>query len=92
MAKNPSYTEEFKQEAVKLVVHEGYTIVKASKHLGISTSTMDNWLKRYRDEIESGLSSSDKARLLALEKENRELRMERDILKKAAAFFAKESG
>lgn len=91
MKKHPKYTEEFKQEAVKLVLQEGYTIAKASKSLGVATSTMDNWLKRYRDLANNGLSESQHERLLRLEKENRELRMERDILKKAAAYFAKES-
>lgn len=91
MKKQPIYTEEFRQRAVTLIKEEGYTIAKASRNLGVATSTLDNWLKRYREIESSDLNESDHAKLKRLEKENRELRMERDLLKEAAVYFAGES-
>ena len=91
MKKKPIYTEEFKQRAVKLIREQGYTIVKASQNLGVATSTLDNWLKRYKETVSSKLNESDQQKLQSLEKENRELRMERDLLKEAAVYFAGES-
>lgn len=91
MKKKPVYTEEFKQQAIKLIREDGYTIAKASRNLGVATSTLDNWLKRYREIESSDLNESDQAKLKRLEKENRELRMERDLLKEAAVYFAGES-
>ena len=91
MKKQPVYTEEFKQRAVKLIREEGYTIAKAGRNLGVSTSTLDNWLKRYKETALSGLNESDREKLKRLEKENRELRMERNLLKEAAVYFAGES-
>jgi transposase-like protein len=63
-----------------------------ARDLGINESTLGNWVTKYREEhpASEDLNISDRARLKELEKENRELRMERDFLKKAAAFFAKE--
>lgn len=85
------YTEEFKVEAVKLVMQHGYTIAKASQHLGIGKSTLDSWLKRHRVMKEGTLNETDQDKLRRLEKENRELKMERDILKEATVYFAVES-
>jgi len=91
MKKQPVYTEEFKHRAVHLIRKEGYTIAKATRNLGVATSTLDNWLKRYKEIEASDLGESDHAKLKRLEKENRELRMERDLLKEAAVYFAGES-
>ena len=91
MKSKPVYTEEFRQRAVKLIREEGYTIVKASQNLGVSTSTLDNWLKRYKETSSLRLSESDQEKLKRLEKENRELKMERDLLKEAAVYFVGES-
>lgn len=84
------YTEEFKKEAVKLVLEKNYTRAQACRSLGMSTSTFAEWMKRYRGDI-SVSGETDGMRLARLEQENKRLRMERDILKKAATFFAKES-
>lgn len=90
-----SYTEEFKREAVKLVTEQGYQSAEAARRLGICRSLLDKWRRKYEAEFAgteaSGLSRDEKDELARLRKENRELRMEREILKKAAAFFAKES-
>ena len=91
MKRQPVYTEEFRQQAVKLIREQGYTVIKASKNLGVSTSTLSNWLNRYKETSSGELSESDQQKLLRLEKENRELRMERDLLKGAAVYFAGES-
>ena len=85
------YTPEFKQEAVNLVLEQGYTVPEAAKSLGVSTTLLYKW----KDKIEAerggkDLSKDEREELLQLRKENRTLRMEKEILKKASAFFAKE--
>ncbi len=86
------FTREFKLSAVKLVNEQGYTIPAAAKSLGIDAGNVRNWVERYSGE--AGLAPSGEGALAAelrqLRKENARLLMERDILKKAAAFFAKE--
>lgn len=86
-----SYTEEFKHDAVALVTEQGYTIMEATRSLGISNNLIGRW-KREQEEIENGesLSRDERSELICLRKENRELKMEKEILKKASAFFAKE--
>ncbi|MEW9823859.1 MAG: transposase [Candidatus Symbiodolus clandestinus] len=84
---------EFKIEAVKLVTEQGYTQSKAGEALGISSKNISRWLKELSNPIPSkkkGLTS-EQQELVKLRKENQPLRMERAILKKAAAFFANES-
>ncbi len=99
MKKGPQgrYTKEFRLEAVKLVTDEKLPWGEAARRLSLPASTLATWVKAYREgklgdvgkkyrpltEIEMELSR--------VKKENAELRMERDILKKAAAYFAKES-
>jgi transposase len=88
------YTQEFKEEAVKLVTDQGYQIAEAARNLGLHA----NLLGRWKREIEGGGEKSSgsqsgtamQAELNQLRKENKRLKMEREILKKAAAFFAKE--
>lgn len=85
------YPKEFKEEAVRLVVEQGYSVSEAAKSLGITTTLFYKW----KDKIEaerSGvvLESDERDELKRLRKENKELRMEKEILKKASAFFAKE--
>ncbi len=89
--KRRSYTEEFKREAVALVMEQGYKISAAARSLEIST----NMLRRWRQELEgeaSGtpLSGDERSELKRLRKEVRNLRMEKEILKKASQYFAKE--
>lgn len=87
-----SFTEEFKRGAVRLVLDEGKTIGAVARELDLTPSALGSWVKRARADRtkgKSGLTSEERAELARLRKEVRELRMERDILKKAAAFFAK---
>jgi transposase len=85
------YSREFKVSAVKLVNQQGYTVVEAAKSLGVDTTSMRNWLKKFGPEV--GVSASGdsalRAELRRLREENKRLLMEREILKKATAFFAK---
>ncbi len=85
------YTEEFKQDAVALVVDQGYSIAGAARSLGISAGNLGRW-KREREAQTSGesLDQDERAELKQLRKEVRLLRMEKDILKKASQYFAKE--
>ena len=87
------FSTEFKEEAVSLVVKQALTVKQAAADLGIGSSTLDNWLRRYRERQKDPnmLSESELAELKRLRKENRLLRIEREILKKTAVYFAKES-
>lgn len=88
-----SFSEEFKKEAVLLVTEGDYSMEEAGKNLGVSPKNISRWKKEYREgrfEQIGSSSSSQKEELEALRKENRRLKIEREILKKAAVFFAKE--
>ncbi len=88
-----SFTDEFKAGAVRLVLDEGKTIPQVARDLDLTQSALRTWVERARADRtkgKTGLTSEERAELGRLRKENRELRMEREILKKAAAFFAKE--
>jgi transposase len=90
------FTQEFKDDAVSLVIDQGYSCAEVARRLGVNDNNINRWVRQYRqrNEIESanGLSPEEmEAELKRLRKENKRLEMERDILKKAAAFFANES-
>ena len=90
------YTREFKQDAVRLVTKEGYNLAEAARNLGIDRRMLGRWVKEFeQDESEAfrgnGKLTTEQEELRRLRDENRRLKMERDILKKATAFFAKES-
>ena len=90
------FTHEFKDDAVRLVIDQGYSCAEVARRLGVKDSNVTRWVREYRQrkEVESadGLCPEKmKAELKRLRKENKRLEMERDILKKAAAFFANES-
>lgn len=90
------FTQEFKDDAVSLVIDQGYSCAEVARRLGVSDNNVNRWVRQYRqrNDIESadGLSPEEmEAELKRLRKENKRLEMERDILKKAAAFFANES-
>jgi transposase len=88
-----SYSPEFREEAVKLVIETSRPIAQVAKELGIHEATLGNWVNAYRREHageEPPLSVSERARLRELEREARELRLENEFLKKAAAYFAKD--
>ena len=90
----PPYPEEFKREAIELVRITGRSKRQVAEDLGISDVTLRNWIKQAeRDEGKrpDGLSTDEREELARLRRENQTLRMEREILKKAAAFFARES-
>jgi len=94
-AKRPrrSFTDEFKAGAVRLVLEEGKTVAAAARDLDLTESSLRNWVDQARADRGKGkpgaLTTAERDELARLRKENRELRTERDILKKAAAFFAK---
>ncbi len=92
MGKYRKFTPEYRDEAVKFVIEGERPIAEVARDLGINEGTLGNWVNRYRHEhpVSEQLNLSDRARLRALERENRELRLEKEFLKKAAAFFAKE--
>ena len=89
-----SFTEEFKAGAVRLVLDEGKTVTRVAHDLDLTASALRTWVERARADRtngKTGLTTAEREELSRLRKECRELRMERDIFKKAAAFFAKES-
>ena len=94
--KRKRLSKQFKVDAVKLVIEEGYNVSEAARNLGIHHSSLRRWIKQLKSEGEQafpgkGHLTPEKEELYQLRKENKRLRMEREILKKAAAFFAKES-
>jgi transposase-like protein len=90
-----SFTPEFKAEAVALVHASGKSIGQVAKDLGLTETALREWVRRAAEGRSLGgnspVSSGERAELERLRKEVRTLRMERDFLKKAAAFFAKET-
>jgi transposase len=91
-----TYTAEFKVEAVKLVTEQGYSVAEAARSLGISENLIRNWKQALQDQGEQafpgqGHLSPQEQELARLRAENKRLLAERDILKKAAAFFAREA-
>lgn len=95
--KRPKFTTEFKLGAVKLVIEQGYTRQAAADSLGVSLSAMTRWVKAQSGiqakpgTKQEGLNLSERNELEMLRKQNAKLLMEKEILKKAAVFFAKES-
>jgi transposase len=89
----PPYPPEFRREAIELYRLSGKSIKQVAADLGISDMSLRNWLKQGDVDAgkRAGLTSDEREELRALRRENRTLRMEREILKKAAAFFAKET-
>jgi transposase len=89
----PPYPEQFRREAVELVRKSGRPTSEIAKDLGVTEQSLRNWVKQA--DVDGGrahgLSSEEKEELRRLRRENRILREEREILKKAAAFFATET-
>ena len=86
------FTEEFRAGAVRLVLDEGKTIGAVARELDLTPSSLANWVRHAqadRTKGRTGLTTAEREELARLRKENRELRTDRDILKKAAAFFVK---
>jgi transposase len=86
-----TYPKVFKEEAVALVLEQGYSVIEAAQSLNIKDNLLYNWKKKH-EEARSGsmLNTQEKTELIQLRKENKRLKMEKQILKKASAFFAKE--
>jgi transposase len=92
-AKRRSFTPEYKEQAARMVVEESRAIPSTAREVGVNEQTLRNWVHDYRANHvgdEPPLTVSDRARLRELEKEVRELRLEKEFLGKAAAFFASE--
>jgi transposase len=92
MGRKSAYTQEFQDAAVKAVVAEGRTVSRVAKQLGVSTNLLQNWVNKYRREVKLSSESNQ----VSLVQENEELRKRLaeaeeavEILKKAAAYFAK---
>jgi transposase len=89
------FTAEYKAEVVRLVRDGGKTIGQAARDLGLTESSVRHWVAQSGIDAGGGgtgaLTTAERAELVALRREARTLRMEREILKKAAAFFAKEN-
>ena len=87
------YPEEFKRHAVALVRDEGRPVIQVAKELGIAESGLRRWLQKADVEAgrRDGLTRDEKAELVELRRQNRVLKMERDLLSRAAAFFATEN-
>ena len=87
------FTDEFKSQAVRLVLDEGKSIAATARDLDLTESNLRVWVERARADRtkgKTGLTTAEREELARLRKENRQLRLEREILKNAAAFFASE--
>jgi transposase len=90
------FTREFKLEAVRLIKDRGVSYVQASKDLGVHQSQLRDWVKKFSDDSQNaffghGQIKPEQLEIARLKREVAKLKAERDILKKAAAYFAKES-
>ena len=91
----PTYTPEFRADAVRLVDQSDKSLRQVAADLGLSTESLRRWVLQARTDAGTGpegaLTTAERDELRRLRRENTTLRMEREILKKAAAFFAKET-
>jgi transposase len=89
------FTDEFKVDAVRLALSGGRSIGQVAKDLGVVETSLRDWIRKSKIEVGEGpadaLTKAEREELVRLRRENKRLEMERSILKKAAAFFAKES-
>jgi len=88
------FDEDFKQGAVRLVLETGKPIAQIARELGVNDGTLGNWVavaRRRRDDGGGPLSEDERAELARLRKENAELRMQRDVLKRSVALWVDEA-
>jgi len=96
MGRHSKYPEEFRHESVQLVLTTDKSMADVARDLGINYKTLGNWVRaeqarQDRDAAPGALSENERAELKRVKKENAELKVEREILRKAAAYFAKEA-
>ena len=94
MGKWKRYEENFKLQASRLVVEQGYSYRQAAERLGTTSWSIRNWVKKFRESGDlppEGEAAAEADEMRRLRKELKEIRLENEILKKAAAYFAKES-
>jgi transposase len=89
--RRPNYSTEFRAEAVRRVRNSDEPLLIIARDLGVSAGSLKAWVEASRPKPEVPLTDDERTELRRLRKENRELKMEREILKKATAFFAKQS-
>ena len=88
---NRRYTEEFKAEAVKQITERGYSVKEVSERLGVSVKSMYTWLREAKGSSKDRKLDTTRQEIARLKADLKRVEEERDILKKATAFFAKES-
>jgi transposase len=96
MSERKQYSKEFKLDAISLVLDQGYKRSEAAKSLGINANMLGRWIKENQKDSGqafrgNGKLSPEQEEIRRLKEENRRLKMEKEILKKATAFFAKET-
>lgn len=95
MARPSKYPQEFREAAVEMVRETGKPIAHVARELGMNEGTLGNWVaadrRRRGEQPDDQVSETERAELVRLRRENAQLRMEKEILKKAAAFFVTES-
>lgn len=96
MTTRKKHTKEFKEDAISLVLEQGYTRGEAAKSLGLNATMLGRWVKESQQDDGqafrgNGKMTPEQDELRRLREENKKLKMEKEILKKAAVFFAKET-
>jgi transposase len=92
MGRKSTYTKEYQENAVRLVIADGKSIITVARQLGLQATLLRTWVQKYRREVKVAKENSQESyiqELIDLRKENDELREANEILKKAAAYFAK---
>ena len=96
MTTRKKYSKEFKLDAISLVTDQGYSRAEAARSLSINPTILNRWIKENESDDSqafrgNGKLTADQLEIRRLREENKRLKMEKDILKKAAAFFAQET-